>query len=332
MKILVTIIVSLVLSISATQTYASVSSNQPEVSNSEVINEGTPAEIVSKPIAIDAADADAFTTDVANSDSTATEEETPAKSPWELGGWLTLNGSQASFRNWSQGGVNNITGTSTARFTAVYRRDRYVFNNSVNLKYGKSRVSGIGYRKTDDEIRIRNQIRRILDDPRFSLIAQLNFDTQFDEGFDRANTTVISKFLAPAYVIQTVGFAYNPDKWYQIDMGISMRQTIVSDTTLSTRYGLKPGETLRNEGGISIGVNMARDIATNVNYTGQLATFTNLLEPVNYTSLRFTNELIGKINSYLTANVQLAFIYDRNITRELQVKQVISVGFSYRFL
>lgn len=268
-----------------------------------------------------------------SADSTTTQQQDSAPtSPWELGGWLTLNGSQASFRNWSQGGVNNITGISTARFTAEYRRDRYVFNNSFNLKYGKSRVSGDGYRKTDDEIRIRNQVRRILDDPRFSLIAQLNFDTQFDQGFDRSNTTVISNFMAPAYVIQTIGFAYNPDTWYQIDMGISMRQTIVTDTELSVRYGLKPGEQLRNEGGISLGVNMARDIATNVNYTGRLETFTNLLEAVDYTSVRFNNELIGKINSYLTANMQVSFIYDQNITKELQVKQVISVGFSYRFL
>ncbi|MCH8495638.1 MAG: DUF3078 domain-containing protein [Balneolales bacterium] len=259
----------------------------------------------------------------------AEEEEV---SPWELGGWLTLNGSQASFHNWAQGGNNNITGTSSARFTAEYRKDRYVFTHSTNLKYGQSRIDGNEFRKTDDEIRLRNQIRRMLDDERFSLIAQINFNSQFDKGYDASRNNVISRFAAPAYIIETIGFAYNPDRSYQIDLGISMRQTIVVDTTLSTRYGLKPGETIRNEGGISLGLKAEKEIATNVVYSGQLETFSNLLEPLSSTSVRFTNELIGKINNYLTANVQLAFIYDDNVTKELQIKQVLSIGFSYRFL
>lgn len=252
--------------------------------------------------------------------------------PWDLGGWATLNGTQASFRNWSQGGVNNIAATSTARFTAEYKQERHIFNNTTNLKYGKARIEGKEYRKTDDEIRIRNQYRYLLDDPRYSLIAQVNFNTQFDKGYDANYVNVISKFMAPGYVIETVGFAFNPGTGVQFDMGISLKQTIVADTLLSTRYGLKPGEQFKNEGGISLGMKIERDIATNVNLSSQVETFTNYLKPVSSTTLRFTNELVGKINSYLSANLQLAFVYDDNITKELQVKQVISIGFSYRFL
>ncbi len=252
--------------------------------------------------------------------------------PWDLGGWATLNGTQASFRNWSQGGVNNIAATSTARFTAEYKQERHIFNNTTNLKYGKARIEGKEYRKTDDEIRVRNQYRYLLDDPRYSLIAQVNFNTQFDKGYDANYVNVISKFMAPGYIIETVGFAFNPGTGVQFDMGISLKQTIVADTLLSTRYGLKPGEQFKNEGGISLGMKIERDIATNVNLSSQVETFTNYLKPVSSTTLRFTNEIVGKINSYLSANLQLAFVYDDNITKELQVKQVISIGFSYRFL
>ncbi|KPP98666.1 MAG: Protein of unknown function (DUF3078) [Bacteroidetes bacterium HLUCCA01] len=259
------------------------------------------------------------------------QPEGPA-SPWTFGGWLTLNGSQAAFHNWAQGGVNNLTGVSSARFTAEYTRDRYVFNHSTNLKYGQSRLDGNEFRKTDDEIRLRNQIRRMMDDERFSLIAQVNFNSQFDIGRDKDNVNTISRFMAPAYIVETVGFAYNPDPSFQMDMGISMRQTVVTDTDLSTRYGLAEGETFRNEGGISIGVKTEREIMTNVVYNGQLETFTNLMEQLNSSTVRFTNELIGKVNSYLTVNVEVAFLYDDDVSTELQVKQVLSVGFSYRFL
>lgn len=252
--------------------------------------------------------------------------------PLNMSGWFTLNGTQASFRNWSQGGVNNIAASSTARFEVEYKKGRHVLTTTSNLKYGKARIEGNEYRKTDDEIRLRNQYRYILDDPRFSLIAQLNFNTQFDKGFDRNYVNVISKFMAPGYIVETVGFAFNPEPGLQFDMGISLKQTIVIDSRLSSTYNLKPGEKIMNEGGISLGMKVERDIATNVNLSSQIETFTNYLRPVSSTTVRFRNEIVGKINSYLSANLQLAMVYDDNITRELQVKQVISIGFNYRFL
>jgi hypothetical protein len=267
-----------------------------------------------------------------NSEDEAEAETVEEVKPWDFGGWLTLNGSQASFRNWQQGGVNNVTGTSSARLTAEYRKDRYVFNHVTNLRYGRSRVNGNEFRKTDDEIRIRNQIRRLLDDERFSLIAQVNFNTQFDKGRDASNTNTVSRFFAPAYIVQTVGFAFNPERSFQIDMGISMRQTIVRDTTLSQRYGLPEGDWIRNEGGISVGVKAEKEVFTNIVYVGQIETFTNLLEPVSSSTVRFSNEIIGRINNYLSANLELAFLYDDNVSNELQVKQILSIGFSYRFL
>jgi hypothetical protein len=251
---------------------------------------------------------------------------------WNLGGWATLNGSQASFRNWAQGGVNNIAGTSTLRFTAEYKEARFIYNNALNMKYGKTKIGSNDFRKTDDEFRVRNQLRYLLDDPRFSLIAHVNFNTQLDKGYDSSNKVVISKFMAPGYLIETVGFAFNPKKGYQFDLGISLKQTVVIDTLLSRRYGIKSGERFKNEGGISIGVKIERDIATNVNLSSQLDTFTNYVKPVNSTTIRFSNEIIGKINSYLSANVQFAFVYDDNITNKWQVKQVLSIGFSYRFI
>jgi len=252
--------------------------------------------------------------------------------PLKMSGWFTLNGTQASFRNWSQGGVNNIAASSTARFEVEYKQGRHIMTSASNLKYGKARIEGKEYRKTDDEIRIRNQYRYLLDDPRFSLIAQLNFSTQFDKGFDKNYVNVISNFMAPGYLVETVGFAYNPNAGLQFDMGISLKQTIVIDSTLSSVYNLKPGNTVMNEGGISLGMKIERDIATNVNLSSQIETFTNYVRPVNSTTIRFTNEIVGKINSYLSANLQLAMVYDDNITKELQVKQVISIGFNYRFL
>ena len=110
---------------------------------------------------------------VATSDSVTAQSDivAPADSilvkPWQLGGLTTLNVTQASYRNWSQGGVNNIAGISSARFIAEYKMGRHIFENATNMKYGKARIDGAEYRKTDDEFTIRNQYRYLLDDPRY---------------------------------------------------------------------------------------------------------------------------------------------------------------------
>nr|WP_295383448.1 DUF3078 domain-containing protein [Pseudoxanthomonas sp.] len=258
--------------------------------------------------------------------------DSTAVNPWKLGWIGTLNGSQATYRNWSQGGVNTVAVTGGTRFTAKYAQDRFVLDHSTSLKYGRARLNGNVGRKTDDEVRIRNQASRQFDNPHYSLITQLNFDTQFYEGYDRAYANIISKFMAPAYITETVGFAYTPEKNLQFNAGLSLKQTIVADTLLSPRYGLKDGTNFRNEGGVSLGFRISRQVMTNVSYSGSADTFTNLLRPVSSTVVKMNNDLVGKINNYLTTNIQFAVIFDDNVTKKLQVKQVLSVGFSYTTL
>lgn len=271
-------------------------------------------------------------TALAGADVSFGKNDSLSTSPWNLGWIGTLNGSQASYRNWSQGGVNTISGTGGTRFTAKFTKDRFVLDHSTSLKYGRARLNGKEARKTDDEIRLRNQASRKFDNPYYSMIAQLNFDTQFYEGYDRSYTNIISKFMAPAYITETIGLAFTPEKNFQLNAGLSLKQTIVSDTSLSPRYGLKAGSTFRNEGGISLGIRLTRQVMTNVSYAGSVDTFTNLLRPVSSTVFKMDNNLVGRINDYLTTNIQFAVIFDDNVTKQLQVKQVLSVGLSYTIL
>lgn len=276
----------------------------------------------------------AYSSEIVLSETEEPVEENENVSPWKLAWILNINGAQASYRNWSQGGVNSVTLSSGTRFTAEYRHERFVFNHSTSLKYGKARLNGAQseYRKTDDEIRIRNQFSRLFDDERFSLIAQLNFETQFDKGYNRDYTEVRSRFFAPAYFIETAGFAFAPAKSIQLNAGLSLRQSIVQDTSLSRFVGLDPGDRFRNEGGLSLGLKVDRDLMTNVRYSGSAETFTNFLRPFSSTTVRVVNDINGRINNYLSVNFQFATIYDDNVDTRLQVKQVLSVGFNYRFI
>jgi hypothetical protein len=259
-----------------------------------------------------------------------------------LDGWRVdwvggLNGAQASYDNWSQGGVNTISVTASTVLNAKYRNNKFAYALATNLKYGKAKLEGEGTRKTDDRIAINNKFSYLFTDERWSAFANINFSTQFDEGFDYdvpdgQQPDLISKFFAPAYFTQIAGIAYNPSDYFTAEAGLAMKETIVADTRLSTRYGLDPGEKFRFEPGYSLAMNFEKQVFSNVRLISTVETFTNLQRHVDNTDVNFSNELIGKINDFMNMSLQFVMVYDSDFNRELQIKQVLSAGISYSIL
>lgn len=248
-----------------------------------------------------------------------------------------LYGSQAAYRNWSQGGVNTISVTASSVFNLHYRENKFAYALSTNLKFGKAKLEGEGTRKTDDRIAVNNKFSYLFDDERWSAFGNINFATQFDEGFDYnvaegEDPILISEFFAPAYFTQIAGIAYKPTGYFTAEAGLALKQTIVSNTELSTRYGLDPGEKFRFEPGYSTALNFEKTIASNVKLVSSFETFTNLQRNVRSTDIVFSNEIVGKINNYLNTTFQFVMIYDDDFSKKAQIKQVLSVGLSYSLL
>ena len=258
-------------------------------------------------------------------------------SSWDYALRTSLTGSQASYRNWSQGGTDNISMLGNAAFTSSYQKNNLMYNLGVNLRYGQSRIGDGDFVKSDDQIRIRNQFRRLFRDERYSAIMNINFESQFDKGYDNPvaaegeTREVVSRFFSPAYLSQTLGLSYNPDRHLRFEAGLAMKQTFVSDTELSVKYGLDTGETFRNEAGFSLLIGYERRIMESIYYSGYVETFTNINKSLTSTDLFFVSEITGRINRYVSANVEFALAYNDDITDELQVRQTVSVGFSYSF-
>lgn len=262
--------------------------------------------------------------------------------PDTLQGWKVdwtggLNGAQASYDNWSQGGVNTISVTASTVFDARYRNNQFAYALSTNLKYGKARLEGEGTRKTDDRITINNKFSYLFADESWSAFGNINFSTQFDQGFDYnvpdgQDPELISKFFAPAYFTQIAGISYSPAGYFTAEAGLALKETIVADTDLATRYGLDPGEKFRFEPGYSLALNYEKNVFSNVRLISSVETFTNLRRHVDNTDVNFSNELVGKINDFMNMSLQFVMIYDSDFSRELQIKQVLSVGVSVSIL
>jgi hypothetical protein len=253
---------------------------------------------------------------------------------WDQSWVASLNGSQATYDNWSQGGVSSISGTASSIFTVIYQKDLFSYGLRTNFKYGQSRIKGEGVRKTDDLIEIRNRFNyQFKENSNWSGYGAVNFRTQFDQGYiysteDGVPDELISNFLSPAYLTEGVGIAYQPDKAFTFEAGLALKQTIVTDDSLKSLYGVAPDKDIRGEGGLTTGINFEKEIFENILYNSSVETFTNFLIPISETDIMWSNELVGQINNLISASFQFEMRYDNDFSSEVQIKQVLSAGIS----
>lgn len=261
--------------------------------------------------------------------------------PDSLSGWSQswvagLNGSQAAYSNWSQGGVNNIAVTGNSSLSAKHRLGRFGYGFLLVTRYGKSKIEDQGVRKTSDLLSLKNRFLYDLvkKGSPYSAYANINFRTQFDKGFDygagpAGGDVLISRFMAPAYFQQGVGIAYQPVDYFKAEAGLALKQTIVTDDDLVTLYGLEAGNNIKNEGGFTLGLAFEQAVAPDFLLSSSVDTFTNVTKAVSSTDVYFSNELTGKVNDLISTSLRFDLAYDDDFSNEVQLMQTLSLGVSF---
>lgn len=259
--------------------------------------------------------------------------------PDTLSGWdkiwvFNLNGSQSSFNNWAEGGVNTIGGTASTVFTTYYRNDRFTYGFRINLRYGQSKVNGQGVRKTDDLISIRSRSTfDVSEGSKYAYYGAVQFRSQFADGFEYGKAadggdSLISGWMAPAYLTEGAGIEANFSEHLNAEAGLALKQTFISTEALAPIYGLDAGDTFRSEGGFTLGATYQNTIAENVHFTTSIETFTSLTKSLSSTDVFWSNEINGKINNSLSAIFQFDLRYDDDFSEDVQLKQVFAAGLS----
>lgn len=261
--------------------------------------------------------------------------------PDTLQGWRTswvvgVNGSQASYSNWSQGGTNNIAATGTSSFTSLYKKNSFAYGFLLDTRYGKTQIDGEGTRKISDRLYLLNRFLYTLNEenPELKLFSNLSFRTQFDKGYEYGaaedgGNLLISSFMAPAYFNENIGLAYIPSDLFTVEAGLGLKQTYVSDESLSETYGLDEGDQFRSEAGLTIGASLETDLLENVQFSSDINSFTSFGKAISSTDIYFSNKLIGRLNSYINTNLSFDLVYDDDFSKEVQVAQILSLGISF---
>ncbi len=271
------------------------------------------------------------------------------KKHWLVSGTGSIQFSQASFSNWAAGGQNSLGLVAWINFRANYHKGRSVWGNTIDLGYGFN-LLGKGndakYNKTNDKIELTTAYGYQLDEnKKWFLTILMNFKSQFDKGYNYPDdSTVISKFMSPGYLIGGIGITYSPAKWFLVYLSPSSgRFTFVMDKALSDSgaFGVDRGKTMKGEFGPYMRAELNKDLAKNINLTSTLELFTDYLHKFGNIDVNWSLLLSLKVNKWLAASIQTQLIYDDDVMIKFdpkkpgaprtQFKEMLGVGLTYKF-
>ena len=284
---------------------------------------------------------------------------------WKLGAESGINFTQGYLSNWVKGGESSVSALGDFTSFANYTKNKTKWENNFRLKYGLMKTGEKGLRKNDDLWEINTKFgqkafgklghdimkkygKENLKNWYYSFLISLK--SQIAAGYNYPNDSVIvSSFMSPGHLFFALGLDYKPGKTTSLLISpITSKLTIVRDTINidQTKYGLDPDRKIKSEMGGYVKAKFLLKISDDISLDNNLTLFTNYLENPQNIDIDWEATLKMRINYYINANISTHLIYDDNIEVPLfndegtkigsgprvQFKELISVGFTYKFL
>lgn len=283
---------------------------------------------------------------------------------WKKGGVVGLGFSQASFNNWASGGENSISINGLISVYANYKKGKSSCDNMLIVGYGllKQGKKG-GLIKTDDKVDFSSKFGRAAS-KKWYYAALINFITQMTPGYNYPDdSTKISDLLAPAYLVGALGMDYKPNGHFSAFIApLTIKNTIVNNTLLADAgaFGvdkatydsagvlLTHGKTTKSEFGGYIRLVYQNTFFKDksVSLLSKLDLFSNYLHNPSNVDVSWESIIGFKVNKYISATITTHLLYDDDIKISIdkngdgipeaigprtQFKEVIGIGFSYKF-
>jgi hypothetical protein len=254
---------------------------------------------------------------------------------------------QTSLTHWAQGGENSISVKAVLNIFKDYTKGKFTWNNYLGAAYMVQKQESTGWRKADDKLNLFTKAGMYAW-KHWDYTGLLEYKSQFAKGYGYPNDSVpISKFMAPGYFQLSIGLNYKPVDYFSVLISpIGARLTVVNDKTLSDAgaFGVKAGEHSLLQAGASLNALFKKDLMKNVNFMSKLDLFSDYLNNPQNIIVGWENNLLLKVNKYISVNLATMLIHDNNIpyidpkdaTKEphgakAQFMETLSVGFAYSF-
>ncbi len=282
--------------------------------------------------------------------------------PWKIGGVISVNGQQVSLTNWSAGGNNSISVAGLVNVFAKYKKGKSTWDNNLELGYGViNQGDSKKWWKNDDKIQFSSKYGRQIKKSWY-VTALADFRTQFTNGYNYPNDSIyISKFMAPGYGLAAIGFDYKPNDKFSVFIapvtgkftfvnddslakygafGVQKEIRDVNDATIITQSYLKH----REEFGAYLKMQYQTKVMENITFQTILELFSNYMKNPQNVDVNWSTLTTFKVNKFISATLSTQLIYDDDIKvlrttgdqkgtvgPDVQFKQVLGVGFTYKF-
>lgn len=264
---------------------------------------------------------------------TAVAQEAPKPEPmgWKknLIGALTLT--QNSYSNWTQGGENAVAWKGVIETLWENNQTKINWKNTGKLAYGQVKQGDQEVRKSDDELRVESVLTYKVGKYLNPYVA-FNGLTQIANGYDYGKTPrlLVSDTFDPTFLRQSLGMGYKPVNNFVTRLGLSVKETIVGTEEFRPLYGNALDENVRVETGIESVTDFSQKLEENVLFTTKLEMF-SAFEHLEDVDVNWDNTLTAKLGKLFTVNMNVRVLYDENLSKKRQLKQVLGFGVSYTF-
>jgi hypothetical protein len=275
---------------------------------------------------------------------TASAQSTPDIVQADTTYWLrsiegTFAFNQASFSgNWTGGGVNSIAFTTGIFARANYAKDRWTWDNTLDLLYGIVKNQGEEGRKSNDRILLDSKVG-LQAGENWNYFGSLTFLSQFANGylFEDGNRTLISKFANPAYLTFALGMEYKPNDEFSLRISpFSPRFTFVTDTDLylnvPENYGVPIGDKVRYEWlAASVLADWNKQLSENLSLKARYSMFANY-ETLAFDAIdhRLDVILAAKVSNLISVTLNMTSLYDLDQDEKIQFSQGLGIGLVYK--
>jgi len=257
---------------------------------------------------------------------------------WQTEASGRISFSQVGFYRWHDGGINSLSLSTGVTAEASHRSRSVGQSHAMRLAYGVVKQNDLDLRKAEDLIHWRTEIELLRDSyvGSFHPILTVDIRSQFARGFkydakDEQPPMVISDFLSPATLLQSLGVDHKPAPWVTLQAGFASKQTMVLNEDLRDRYRVNSSSLLRAEVGMSGLIQIDAEPFTNIHLTHSLSLFA-AFKAAQKPDFVSETLITMRVNGWLQINAEYTAQMDRDVSRAVQMKEVVSLGLTFNLM
>ncbi len=255
-------------------------------------------------------------------------------------GWTTearglISFVQAGFLNWQEGGTSSFALSTGLNAKAERQMRPLNQEHSVRLGFGLVKQNSLPVRKAEDIIDVQGALAMtgggIFAVMKPTLATRIRSQFAYGYDYDADSADHVSAFLAPGSFQQSIGLSFGIRGKVRQRIGVSAKETLVVLRALRARYRVDPDRVMRLETGLESYTEFEGTIAENVELTSKLHLFAAVGQQGKPDALLETL-ITMKINRWLQVNFEHVALYDADVLRVIQMKEVLSLGIAVRLL